>query len=69
MLKYNFSIRIRDRLKVGKIVIAGRDQGDAERKLKQMYRKCEILSCQVNNWEIGSMAVAPSSIFSSLSKG
>jgi exosome complex RNA-binding protein Rrp4 len=36
-------------LKIASIVIAGRDQEDAERKLRQMYRQCEIVSCKVKS--------------------
>jgi hypothetical protein len=54
MLKYDFSIHTRDGLKIASIVIAGRDQQDAERKLRQMYRQCEILSCKVRNAETRS---------------
>ncbi len=44
MQKYNFSILTRDGQKVENIVIAGRDEAEAERKLRQMYRYCEIVS-------------------------
>jgi hypothetical protein len=46
MLKYDFSIQTRDGQKIESIVIAGRDQADAERKLFQMYRHCVVLNCQ-----------------------
>lgn len=49
MLKYDFSIRTREGQKLESIVIAGRDQADAERKLLQMYRQCTILRCDINN--------------------
>ncbi len=45
MEKFDFSILTRDGQKVDSIVIAGRDQDEAERKLRQMYRYCEIVSC------------------------
>jgi hypothetical protein len=45
MEKFDFSILTRDGQKVDSIVIAGRDQEEAERKLRQMYRYCEIVSC------------------------
>jgi hypothetical protein len=47
MLKYEFSVRTRAGQKVEGIVIMGRDQADAERKLFQMYRHCEILCCEL----------------------
>jgi hypothetical protein len=43
MLKFDFAIQTRDGLKIESIVIAGRDREDAERKLRQMYRQCEVL--------------------------
>jgi len=45
MQKFCFSIRTRDGLPVARLMISGRDQDEAERKLKQMYRFCEIVSC------------------------
>ncbi len=46
MQKYSFSIRTRDGLLIKRLMIAGRDQEDAERKLKQMYRHCEIVGSE-----------------------
>jgi hypothetical protein len=51
MLKYDFSVRTRGGQKIASIVIMGRDQADAERKLYQMYRHCEILRCDL--WQPG----------------
>lgn len=45
MQKFCFSIRTRDGLPIARLMISGRDQEEAERKLKQMYRLCEIVSC------------------------
>lgn len=47
MLKFNFSIRTRDGQKIESLVIAGIDQQDAERKLNQMYRYCEVIRCEI----------------------
>lgn len=47
MLKFDFSVQTRTGQKIDSIVIAGRDQEDAERKLRQMYRQCEVLRCIV----------------------
>ena len=47
MLKFDFSIQTRDGQKIESIVIAGRDQEDAERKLRQMYRHCQIAQCRI----------------------
>ena len=46
MLKFDFSIRTRDGQKIESLMIGGIDQQDAERKLNQMYRYCEILRCE-----------------------
>ena len=47
MVKFDFSIRTRSGQKVDSVAIMGRDQADAERKLVQMYRHCEVLRCDV----------------------
>ncbi|WP_019142264.1 hypothetical protein [Noviherbaspirillum massiliense] len=47
MVKFQFSILTQNRLKIDNIAIMGRNQEDAERKLRQMYRYCEVLSCEV----------------------
>ncbi len=43
MTKYGFRIRTRVGLVVDNLMIHGRDEAEAERKLRQMYRDCEIL--------------------------
>jgi hypothetical protein len=45
MQKFCFSIRTRDGLPIARLMYLGNDQDEAERKLKQMYRFCEIVSC------------------------
>jgi hypothetical protein len=47
-MKYGFRIRTRSGLIVDKLLIYGRDEIDAERKLRQMYQHCEILECRVH---------------------
>ncbi|MEN3296900.1 MAG: hypothetical protein V7642_6153 [Burkholderiales bacterium] len=47
MLKYDFAIQTRDGQKVNGIVIAGTDQEHAERKLRQMYRQCVVVRCNI----------------------
>lgn len=59
MLKYEFSIRTRGGQKIDSLLIAGRDQAEADRKLNQMYRYCEILSCEVKQ-EVGKPSDAAS---------
>ena len=43
MMKFGFKIRTRSGLVVDNLLIPGKDQADAERKLTQIYRHCEIL--------------------------
>ena len=47
MSKFGFTIRTRSGLIVDHLVIHGRDQADAERKLGQMYLHFEILERRV----------------------
>jgi len=49
MLKFDFSVQTRYGQKIDSILIAGRDQADAERKLMQMYRLCTVLRCVSRN--------------------
>lgn len=44
-IKYRFRIRTRQGLVVEKLMIHGRNEADAERKLRQMYPNCEIIEC------------------------
>ncbi len=43
--KYAFRVRTRAGLTLDRLMIPGRDLEDAERKLRQIYRGCEILAC------------------------
>lgn len=45
LTKYAFRIRTRDGLVVNNLMIHGRAEDDAQRKLRQIYRDCEILEC------------------------
>ena len=49
MMKFDFSIRTRDGQRIESLVIGGLDQQDAERKLNQMYRYCEIIRCETKD--------------------
>ena len=42
-IRYGFRIRTRHGLVVEHLVIHGRDEADAERKLRQMYRHCQVM--------------------------
>ena len=52
--KYGFRIRTRDGLVVENLMIHGRDEADAQRKLTQMYRQCEVLECRVMSRPAGA---------------
>lgn len=43
--KFAFRIRTRVGMVVDNLLIPGRDQTEAQRKLRQIYRDCEILAC------------------------
>jgi len=42
-MKYGFRIRTKSGAVVDNLLIFGRDESEAERKLRQMYLGCEIL--------------------------
>lgn len=44
--KYGFRIRTRGGSVVDNLLISGRDEPDAERKLRQIYRGCEIIEAK-----------------------
>jgi hypothetical protein len=45
--KYGFRIRTRQGFMIERLTIHGRDEADAERKLRQIYQHCEILERRV----------------------
>ena len=47
MIKFGFRIKTRGGMLVDKLLFAAHDREDAERKLRQIYRDCEILECQI----------------------
>ena len=49
LVKFGFRIRTRHGLVVDNLHIHGRDEADAERKLRQMYMHCEVLACTSNS--------------------
>jgi len=49
MVRFDFSIRTRGGQRIESLVIGGIDQQDAERRLNQMYRYCEILRCEAKD--------------------
>ena len=57
--KFGFRIRTRQGLVVEHLMIHGRDEADAERKLRQMYLHCEILERSVMQPAVMQPALAP----------
>jgi hypothetical protein len=53
MTRYGFNIRTRTGQRVDNICIMAANQGDAERRLRQMYHHCEILACQTEAVAMG----------------
>lgn len=49
MLKFDFSLKTRDGHQIVNVQIQGKDLADAERKLHQMYRNCEVLNCAMTD--------------------
>ena len=45
MIRYGFNIRTKHGQRVDNIMIMAATQGDAERRLRQMYYQCEIVEC------------------------
>lgn len=46
-IKYRFRIRTRHGLVLENLVIHGRDEADAEKKLRQMYLHCQVIECMI----------------------
>jgi hypothetical protein len=57
--KFAFRIRTRHGLVVEHLMIHGRDEADAERKLRQMYLHCEILERNIMKPAMLQRAYAP----------
>ena len=45
MIKFGFKIKTRGSMVVDNLQIGARDQAEAERKVSQIYQRCEILEC------------------------
>ncbi|TAJ79562.1 MAG: hypothetical protein EPO42_05755 [Gallionellaceae bacterium] len=54
MLKFDFTVLTKDGQRVESIVIAAQDQENAEHKLRQMYRYCEIVRCGLKEEDAGN---------------
>lgn len=50
--KYAFRIRTRVGMVVDNLMIPGKDEEEAQRKLRQIYRDCQILDCVCHNGSV-----------------
>ena len=48
MIRFDFNIRTRSGQRVGHISILAANRDDAERRLRQMYQKCEVVDCSIH---------------------
>lgn len=46
MIRFGFQIRTKTGQRIDSISIVAATQGDAERRLRQMYHHCEIMDCR-----------------------
>jgi len=46
VIKFGFKIKTRSGTVVDNLMFAARDRADAERKVEQIYQRCEILECR-----------------------
>jgi hypothetical protein len=49
MVRYGFNIRTRLGQRVDNISIMAQSLADAERRLRQMYERCQIVECQTQS--------------------
>jgi len=68
MLKFDFSVKTRDGQKIESIQIYGKDMPDAERKLRQMYHHCEIISSKTVDTDKTGQSVDIEELLSLISK-
>ena len=46
MIKFGFKIKTRGGMLVDNLQVSARDRAEAERKISQIYQRCEIIECQ-----------------------
>jgi len=68
MMKFGFKIRTRGGMVVDNLLIPGRDQADAEKKLMQIYRYCEILEAKPVQQRLPEEALDVDGIISLISR-
>ena len=67
MYKYGFRIRTRSGTPVESLVVQARDRAEAERKINQIYPRCDIIECRVIHTTIGDDGPSLESIISLIS--
>jgi hypothetical protein len=68
MFKYTFKIRARTGMLVENLTVHGRDRLEAEKKLEQVYRNCEIIECREVAAPMASDGVDFDSVLSMITK-
>ncbi len=68
MFKYTFKIRARTGMLVENLTVHGRDRFEAEKKLEQVYRNCEILDCREVSAPMASDGVDFESVLSMINR-
>lgn len=68
MFKYTFKIRARTGMLVENLTVHGRDRFEAEKKLEQVYRNCEILDCREISAPLASDGVDFESVLSMINR-
>jgi hypothetical protein len=68
MQKFEFSIRTRDGLLIERLMISGKDLEEAEHKVKQIYRHCEIVRCEAQHDSKQGQAASIEDILSLIAK-
>ena len=66
--KFGFRIRTRQGLVVENLMIHGRDEADAERKLRQMYLHCQILDRSVQGSNVKTAPLSFEDVVSLVTK-
>ena len=68
LTKFSFRIRTRIGLVVDNLMIHGHDESDAQRKLRQIYRDCEILDCVCQRGNVRSPPVSLEDVLSIITR-
>jgi hypothetical protein len=68
VLKFGFKIRTRGGMVVDNLMIPGRDQAEAEKKLQQIYRYCEILEAKPVQQQVREESMDMDGIISLISR-